>query len=172
MSLYCPADYVFLDTHRYTGVQNRRIFFTIVNCMVLGNTIQFDNGKCFYYCRLYGIGGILCVWRGGIGKYYLNSEKLGFNMDRGPQARGPYWTPISKNEDSISQYLQARRTVLTLLSIWLKPKHKINQKQEKTLYMASITCPPPGIVQYQGGTCYWSHIWCFSPFLIDFMSSL
>ena len=29
---------------------------------------------------------MLCVWRGGIGKYYLNSEKLGFNMDRGPQA--------------------------------------------------------------------------------------
>ena len=25
----------------------------------------------------------LCVWRGGIGQYYLNSEKLGFNTDRG-----------------------------------------------------------------------------------------
>ena len=33
---------------------------------------------------------ILCVWRGRIGKYHLNSEKLGFNMDREPQARGPY----------------------------------------------------------------------------------
>ena len=32
-----------------------------------------------------GIGGILCVWRRGIGKYYLNSEKLGFNMDREPR---------------------------------------------------------------------------------------
>ena len=25
----------------------------------------------------------LCFWRGDIGKYYLNSEKLGFNMDQG-----------------------------------------------------------------------------------------
>ena len=60
---------------------------------------------------------ILCVWRGRIGKYHLNSEKLGFNMDREPQARGPYLTPISKNEDGISQYVRARRTVFTLLSI-------------------------------------------------------
>ena len=59
----------------------------------------------------------LCVWLGRIGKYHLNSEKLGFNMDREPQARGPYWTPISKNEDGISQYVRARRTVFTLLSI-------------------------------------------------------
>ena len=33
------------------------------------------------------IGGILCVWRRGIGKYYLNSEKLGFQY--GPRAAGP-----------------------------------------------------------------------------------
>ena len=64
-----------------------------------------------------GIDGILCVWQGRIGEYHLNSEKLGFNMAWGPQARGLYWTPISKNEDGIPQYVRARRTVFTLLSI-------------------------------------------------------
>ena len=34
--------------------------------------------------------GILCVWRGRIGIYHLNSEKLGFNTAQGPQARGLY----------------------------------------------------------------------------------
>ena len=61
------------------------------------------------------IDGILYVWRGRIGEYHLNSEKLGFNMDRRPKAGGPYWTPISKDEDGIPQYVRARLTVLTLL---------------------------------------------------------
>ena len=59
----------------------------------------------------------LCVWLGHIGKYHLHSSKLGFNTDLEPAALGPYWTPISKNEDGISQYVRARRTVFTLLSI-------------------------------------------------------
>ena len=32
----------------------------------------------------------LCVWLGGIGKYYLHSSKLGFNTALGPAALGPY----------------------------------------------------------------------------------
>ena len=36
--------------------------------------------------------GILCIWRGRIGEYHLNSEKLGCNKDRGWQVRGLYWT--------------------------------------------------------------------------------
>ena len=40
---------------------------------------------------------------------------MGFNTDRRPKAGGPYWTPISKDEDSITQYVRARLTVNTLL---------------------------------------------------------
>ena len=46
-------------------------------------------------------------------------------MDQGPQACGRYWTPISKNDDGIPQYVQAMRTVLTLLSIQLEPNTMI-----------------------------------------------
>ena len=60
------------------------------------------------------IDRILCVWRGRIGEYHLNSEKLRFNMDQRPKAGGPYWTPISKDEVRIHRYVQARVTVFTL----------------------------------------------------------
>ena len=63
-------------------------------------------------------------------------------MDQGPQARGPYWTPISKNEDGIPQYVQARRTVLTLLSIQLEPKTIIIIKKPRHTYnlQGKISC--------------------------------
>ena len=54
-----------------------------------------------------------------------NPEKLGSNMDRRPQAGGPYWTPISKNEDGILRYIRARIMVFTLLSIQSEPYNKI-----------------------------------------------
>ena len=69
----------------------------------------------------------LCVWLGGIGKYYLHSSKLGFNTDLGPAALGPYWTPISQNSDSISQYLLARRTVFLQSCFLMKWLIKVMQ---------------------------------------------
>ena len=59
------------------------------------STIHLDYSgslHTFCHCKKYSestmrIGGILCVWRRGIGKYYLNSEKLGFQY--GPRAAGP-----------------------------------------------------------------------------------
>ena len=50
-----------------------------------------------------------------------NPEKLGSNMDRRPQAGGPYWTLISKDEVCIPRCVRARLTVLTLLFSKLKP---------------------------------------------------
>ena len=47
----------------------------------------------FFVCLKEGVTNIdriLCIWRGRIGEYHLNSEKLRFNMDRRPKAGGPY----------------------------------------------------------------------------------
>ena len=80
-------------------------------------------------------------------------------MAWGPQARGLYWTPISKNEDGIPQYVRARRTVFTLLLIQLEPDNQINQKlsladsRHKMLVKHFINIYPPRIAQYRGGSC-------------------
>ena len=56
-----------------------KYFYYHVGSQVSKNTSGGDTIRLFD--KIDSNGGILCVWRGGIGKYYLNSEKLGFNMD-------------------------------------------------------------------------------------------
>ena len=54
--------------------------------------VQEENDLQLFVITIFcqSIDIILCVWQERIGEYHLNSEKLGFNMDQGPQARGLY----------------------------------------------------------------------------------
>ena len=121
------------------------------------------------------------VWRGSIGEYHLKSEKLGFNMARGPQARGLYWTPISKTEDGIPRYVRARLAALTLLFIQLEAKsfnHTLLAKFDKfksevnkikSLILLSTTVILFNRSDYQNWLFKWFHIILATQQYLDLM---
>ena len=101
--------------HWHCDIRKKKQISKILNYNFQNPFTKTDLIHWIYFMQILYNDWILCVWQGRIGEYHLNSEKLWFNIDRRPKAGGLYWTSISKNEDGIPQYVQARRTVFTLL---------------------------------------------------------